>query len=192
MRFQISYTCRNDTASMTSSEDFDSFLKTGYLNALRPGSSMNILLQKYGDDYWSVKERETNGLIYGIITVGGIEFHIHNEIISAINYRPDHFKNSEYQGKEGLGTKVPWIFENPALPEVEANLSSRQISYTKRIIHGPKNEPIKFAAGDFHLHLEANDKLVILETEGGVTILFDQYGSSGPHPKATQICKYYF
>ncbi len=52
---------------MTTSSDFDYFLKHGFIENLLPGTSMSSLLTMFGDDKWYIKEKESNGLVYGIM-----------------------------------------------------------------------------------------------------------------------------
>ena len=101
---------------MTTSEDFDFFLNNGFIDGLNPGSSMNILLGKFGDNNWYVKEVENNGLIYGIIKIGFIEFHIYDERISGISYRPD----LPFNKKDFDKNLMPWISKYRQILEIES------------------------------------------------------------------------
>ena len=96
---------------MISIIDFDHFLKKGFIEGLSGGSSMDILLAKYGNDIWYVKETELNGLLYGVIKIGFIEFHIYNERINCISYRPD----ISFSKKDFKGVEMPWISKNSNL-----------------------------------------------------------------------------
>ncbi len=168
---------------MISTYDFDHFLKNGYIDGLLPDTSMKSLLSIFGDDFWLVKELEVNGLIYGIIKVGFIEFHIYNEKINGISYRPDlHFPKEDFKNID-----IPWIYKKRSLMNVESELSNRNIIYKKYSIQGPI-KTFKTAGGLF-IGLEDCEHTFI-DTEGGVTFLFEVNSKNG-QLDAYQICKYY-
>jgi len=168
---------------MISSIDFDHFLKKGFIEGLSAGTSMEILLSKFGDDYWIVKETEVNGLVYGIIKIGFIEFHIYNEMINGISYRPD----MSFPKKDFTGVAIPWIYEKRSIDKVEIELSNRNITYHKFLVTGPLNA-FETAGGNFFGLEEGEYKFI--DTEGGVTFLFEENPKNGLL-EAYQICKYY-
>ncbi|MBN8790099.1 MAG: hypothetical protein J0I84_23700 [Terrimonas sp.] len=167
---------------MTSSNDFDFFLKNGFIEGLSEGSSMNILLTKYGNDNWYVKEIENNGLIYGIIKIGFIEFHIYNEQISGISYRPD----LPFDKKDFKNIQIPWIYKVVDISDIENNLTTKKIEYKKYIVNGPKNT-FRTAGADL---LITDGGHTFIDTEGGVTFLFDT-NEKTRRLEVYQICKYY-
>lgn len=84
---------------MIADKDFDHFLRKGYIEGLVPGTSLETLLNIFGHNHWYVKDIENNGLIYGIIKVGFIEFHIYDEKLNGISYRPDiTFPKKDFKG----------------------------------------------------------------------------------------------
>lgn len=168
---------------MISTNDFDHFLKKGFIEGLSSGVSMEILLTEFGDDFWYVKETEVNGLIYGIIKVGFIEFHIYNEKINGISYRPDIL----FSKKDFKGLDIPWIYKKRSLMNVEVELSNRNILYKKYTIKGPL-KTFKTAGADL-FGLE-DCEYTFIDTEGGVTFLFAENITNG-QLEAYQICKYY-
>jgi hypothetical protein len=168
---------------MTTSQDFDFFLKYGYIKGLEPGSSMNLLLTKFGDNYWYVKEIENNGLIYGIIKIGFIEFHIYNEKISGVSYRPNLFHNK----KDFKPGTTPWIYKIREIVEIEKTLKTKEIDYNKYSVNGPL-KVFKTVGVDL-IGLEDGEHTFI-ETEGGVTFLFD-INEKTNLLETYQICKYY-
>lgn len=168
---------------MISSKDFDHFLKKGFIEGLTPAAPMHILIDAFGDDFWIVKETEVNGLIYGIIKIGFIEFHIYNEKINGISYRP----NLSFPKEDFKGVTMPWIYKKNSLASIEAELSKSNILYKKYTLVGPLNH-FRTAGADW-ISLEAGDHIVI-DTEGGVTILFEPNNKNG-ELEAYQICKYY-
>lgn len=168
---------------MISSEDFDHFLKHGHIQQLEPGTPMQVLLSKYGEEYWTVKSTEQNGLIYGIIKVGCIEFHIYNEKISGVSYRPDiSFDESDFEG-----VTMPWIVENKALHAVEKTLNDKAIAYKKYVI---AMEVDWFEIGGDSFFKDPDVDLTVMETEGGVGFLFDTNTQTNAL-EAYQICRYY-
>jgi len=168
---------------MTTSNDFDHFLKHGYIENLLPGTSMNILLTKFGEENWYVKEKELNGLIYGIIKIGFIEFHIYNEKVNGISYRPyNSFSKDDFDGQE-----IPWIYKDKKISKVEEYLVAKKIRYKKYIVTGPL-ETFN-TAGALLLGLEDCEHTFI-DTEGGVTFLFED-NETRNEQDAYQICKYY-
>ncbi len=167
---------------MISSTDFDYFLQNGYIPNIQPETSFNILLSKFGDKHWIVKEKEFNDLIYGIIKVGFIEFHIYDEKISGISYRPDlSFPKSDF--KE---VSIPWIYRHRSIASVEKNLNKRKIEYTKYIVQGPLNN---FSTAGTDLFGLDEGEHTFIDTIGGVTFLFE--GEEKERLEAYQICKYY-
>ena len=168
---------------MISTTDFDHFLKNGFIAGLKPGTSMQKLLSAFGDDYWYVKETEVNGLIYGIIKVGFIEFHIYNETVSGISYRPDIlFSKNDFKNVD-----IPWISKRRRIETVENELCKRNILYKKYTIKGPL-QTYETAGADF-FGLEDCEHTFI-DTEGDVTFLFEENAKDGKL-EAYQICKYY-
>lgn len=168
---------------MISSEEFDYFLKRGYLNAIEPGSHLTSLISKFGNDNWYVKDYENNGKILGIIKVGITELHIYNEMISGVSFRPDILFNS----KDYKGIRKPWIIKSNTLDSIIEFLNKRNIKFTKYLIDGP----LKFfkTAGVDLFSIEEGQHTII-DTEGGVTFLFNSNFVSG-EIQAYQICKYY-
>ena len=169
---------------MISDKDFDHFLRNGHIDGISPGTSMEVLLGKFGDDYWYVKEIENNGLIYGIIKVGFIEFHIYNEQINGISYRPDiPFPKEDFQD-----VIMPWIFNNREISLVEKNLIDKNIAYKRYIVTGSSNS-FHQAAGCL-IGLNQDYEHHIIDTVGGVTFLLE-YNEKTKQLEARQICKYY-
>ena len=168
---------------MITNNDFDYFLKYGYIENLSPGTSMDILLIKYGDNNWIAKEVETNGLIYGIIKIGFIEFHIYNEKVNGISYRPDiSFPKEDFKG-----VTIPWIYKIREINKVEENLTNKKIGYKKYVVKGPLKTYMTAGADLFGLE---DCEHVFIDTEGGVTFLFDS-NEKTKHIQTYQICKYY-
>ncbi|MFT3747098.1 MAG: hypothetical protein QM768_02230 [Agriterribacter sp.] len=167
---------------MITSSDFDFFLKYGFIKGISEGSSMDNLLSKYGNDNWYVKHIENNGLIYGIIKIGFIEFHIYNEKISGISYRPD----LPFSKKDFDGVVIPWIYKSKDISRVEECLKIKQIVYKKYTIKGPSS---LFSTAGADLMLNDGDSTFI-DTEGGVTFLFET-SKKTEQLEAYQICKYY-
>lgn len=168
---------------MTSTNDFDHFLKTGYIEGLPSGTSMEKLLNIFGDDFWYVKETEVNGLIYGIIKIGFIEFHIYNEKINGISYRPDIL----FSKKDFKGGDIPWISQRRSLKKIEGELSKRNITYKKYTVKGPLKTFETAGADLFGLE---DCEHTFIDTEGGVTFLFEE-NNKNRGLVAYQICKYY-
>lgn len=167
---------------MISTNDFDYFLKNGFIENLKPGTSFNILLSQFGENNWIVKERELNGLIYGIIKIGFVEFHIYDEKISGISYRPDiSFPISDYKHME-----IPWVFQDKDINSVEENLLNRKIHFTKHIIKGPLET---FSTAGVDLFGLEEGEHTFIDTIGGVTFLFED--GENNQLEAYQICKYY-
>ena len=168
---------------MISTIDFDHFLKKGFIEGLSSGTSMEILLTKYGNDFWLVKETEINGLIYGIIKIGFIEFHIYNEMINGVSYRPDIlFPKNDFKGVD-----IPWIYEKKSIDEVESELSNRNIAYKKYTVKGPLKT---FETAGAELFGLEDCEHIFIDTEGAVTFLFEENVITGLQ-EAYQICKYY-
>lgn len=168
---------------MISSNDFDHFLKNGYIEGLASGTSMHKLLQEFGEDYWYVKETEVNGLIYGIIKVGFIEFHIYNEKINGISYRPDIlFSKEDFKDKD-----MPWIYEKRRLEDIENELTKRNIGFKTYTVFGPLDGFV--TAGIEFFALEECEHTFI-DTEGGVTFIFEENPQNG-QLEAYQIARYY-
>jgi len=168
---------------MTTSSDFDYFLKHGFIENLLPGTSMSSLLTMFGDDKWYIKEKESNGLVYGIIKIGFIEFHIYNEKVNGISYRPDlPFSKDDFSGQ-----KIPWIYKDKEISRVEKYLSAKKIKYKKYVVNGPLETLT--TAGALLLGLEDCEHTFI-DTEGGVTFLFEDNERTNGQ-EAYQICKYY-
>lgn len=168
---------------MIADNDFDHFLRNGHIEGLAPGTSMKILLNKFGDDYWYVKEIENNGLVYGIIKVGFIEFHIYDEKISGISYRPDIL----FPKKDFKDVTMPWIFKNREISKVEKNLNSKKIGYKKYVVTGPLKTFDTAGAALFGLE---DCEHHFVDTEGGVTFIFVD-NERTKQLEARQICKYY-
>jgi hypothetical protein len=167
---------------MITTTDFDFFLRNGFIEELEKGSSMNILLERFGNDNWYVKNIENNGLIFGIIKIGFIEFHIYNEQINGVSYRPD----LPFLKKEFKRAKIPWIYKNLEISEIENNLKTKEIDYKKYTI----NRPLKpYSTAGAVLLLEDGEHTFI-DTQGGVTFLFDKNETTGKL-ETYQICKYY-
>ena len=85
-------------------QDFNHFLKTGFLASFPPATPLETILTCYGNDNWLVKDQENNGLIYGIIMIGMTEFHIYNEKLNGISVKPYAFDQQNDRGKS-----YPWI-----------------------------------------------------------------------------------
>lgn len=169
---------------MIADNDFDHFLRNGHIEGLAPGTSMKVLLSKFGDDYWYVKEIENNGLIYGIIKVGFIEFHIYDEKLNGISYRPD----ITFPKKDFNGVTIPWIFKDREISLVEKNLNFKNIVYKRYAVAGSSNT-FHSAAGCL-IGLEEDYEHHIIDTVGNVTFLFE-YNQKSKQQEARQICKYY-
>ncbi|MES2776054.1 MAG: hypothetical protein V4722_17890 [Bacteroidota bacterium] len=167
---------------MTTSSDFDFFLKHGFIKGLSKGSSMNILLTKYGTDNWYVKHIENNGLIYGIIKIGFIEFHIYNEKVNGISYRPD----LPFPKKDFKGVTIPWIYKIIEISKIEDNLKAKKIDYRRYLVNGPSK---LFATAGAELMLD-DGVHTFIDTEGGVTFLFET-NKKTCKLEAYQICKYF-
>jgi hypothetical protein len=168
---------------MISTIDFDHFLKKGFIEGLPSGTSMEILLIKFGNDHWIVKEIEVNGLVYGIIKIGFIEFHIYNEMINGISYRPDlSFPKNDLKGVD-----IPWIYKKRSIDNVESELSNRNIAYKKYTVKGPLKT---FETAGAELFGLEDCGHTFIDTEGGVTFLFEENPKKGML-EAYQICKYY-
>jgi len=168
---------------MLSSRDFDHFLKYGFIKNLPPRSPMTILLDRFGNNNWYTKEIENNGLIYGIIKVGFIEFHIYNEKINGISYRPDlPFLKGEFKG-----STIPWILKHNKIPAIKERLERRKIQYKHYRIKGPysifKTAGATFSCSDPR-------EQTFIDTEGGVTFIFET-GRQSNRQEAIQICRYY-
>ncbi len=168
--------------NMITSADFDFFLKHGFIKELSKGSSMNILLTKYGNDNWHIKHIENNGLIYGIIKIGFIEFHIYNEKINGVSYRPD----LPFPKKDFKGVTIPWIYKNIEISKIEDNLITKRIDYKRYKVQGPSK---LFATAGTDLILD-DGVHTFIDTEGGVTFLFET-SEKTEKLEARQICKYY-
>lgn len=168
---------------MTTSEDFDFFLKNGFIEGLNPGSSMDILLNEFGNNSWYIEDRENNGLIYGIIKIGFIEFHIYDEKISGVSYRPDIPFNKKHFKKGS----IPWVSKYREISEIEATLSNHKIEYKKYSITGPsrafKTAGAHFSGLDIGIH-------TFIDTIGGVTFIFET-DEKTEQLETYQICKYY-
>jgi hypothetical protein len=167
---------------MISSNDFDYFLKHGFIESLLPGASINVLLTKVGDNNWYTKEKELNGLAYGIIKIGFIEFHIYDEKVNGISYRPDHSFSEDDFGRQ----VIPWIYKDREISKVEEHLRANRIDYKKYTVTGPLEA---FATAGALVGLGEGEHTFI-DTEGGVTFLFEDGGGTGAQT-AYQICKYY-
>jgi len=144
---------------------------------------MNIILDKFGNENWCVKDIENNGLICGIIKIGFIEFHIYNEKISGISYRPD----LPYPIKDFKGVKRPWIYKNVEISQIEAQLITKKIGYKKYVVRGPL---ASFEPAGAYLVLDDECESTFIDTEGGVTFLFE-HNQKTDKLEAYQICKYY-
>ena len=162
---------------MITEKDFDYFLKNGFIEGLDSKTPLNEIIDRFGSEYWTVKETESNGLTYGIIMVGMAELHIYDEKLNGISFKPYAFDPTEFNGME-----QPWISEKVKLSEIITELENREIKFKKYIVKGPKTKFI--SAGAELLNLE-NGKHLFIDTEGGVTFLFDS------ETESYQICKYY-
>ncbi|MEC4004964.1 hypothetical protein OX283_009875 [Flavobacterium sp. SUN052] len=168
---------------MTSTNDFDHFLKKGFIEGLAPGTSMEKLINIFGVDFWSVKETEVNGLIYGIVKIGFIEFHIYNEKINGISYRPEIL----FSKKDFKGVNIPWISKKRSLIKIESEIAQRNITYKKYTIKGPLKN---FETAGAHLFGLEDCEHTFIDTEGGVTFLFEENNKNG-ELETYQVCKYY-
>lgn len=168
---------------MTSTNDFDHFLKKGIIDGLPSGASMEKLINIFGVDFWYVKETEVNGLIYGIIKIGFIEFHIYNEKINGISYRPDIL----FSKKDFKGVEIPWISKRRSLKKIEGELTKRNIAYKKYTVKGPLKT---FETAGVDLFGLEDCEHTFIDTEGGVTFLFEENNKNN-ELEAYQICKYY-
>jgi hypothetical protein len=162
---------------MITEKDFDYFLINGFIEGLNSETSLNTIIDRFGNDSWTVKETENNGLIYGIIMVGMTEFHIYNEKLNGISFKPYAFDKTEFDG-----IKEPWISGKIKLKEITTELNIRKIQFQKYSVIGPKTE---FKTAGVELHSLENGKHTFIDTEGGVTFLFDTEN------EAYQVCKYY-
>lgn len=168
---------------MISDKDFDHFLRTGYIEGLAPGTPLDTLLSIFGDNNWYTKEIENNGLIYGIIKVGFTEFHLYNEKLSGISYRPD----LPFPKKDFKGVKMPWIYKNRTIPLVEEKLNTKKIDYKRYVVSKPL-KAFETAAGWFGGDSDFDH--VFIDTVGGVTFCFDD-NEKLKELEARQVCKYY-
>ncbi len=162
---------------MITEKDFDYFLKTGFIEGLNSETSLNLIIERFGNDYWTVKETENNGLTYGVIMIGMTELHIYNEKLNGISFKPYAFDKTEFNGQ-----KEPWISEKTKLEEITIELNKRKVQFQKYNVTGPKTE---FKTAGVELHSLENGKHTFIDTEGGVTFLFDSENES------YQVCKYY-
>jgi len=89
---------------MITEKDFDYFLINGFIEGLNSETSLNTIIERFGNDSWIVQETENNGLLYGVIMVGMTEFHIYNEKLNGISFKPYAFVKTEF-----IGAKEPWI-----------------------------------------------------------------------------------
>ena len=167
---------------MIDEKGFDCFLKTGSLKGLEPQAPLNKLIALYGDDYWTVQEKESNGLIYGIIMVGMVEHHIYDEKLTGISIRPYAFDDNDYQT-----ITPPWIATKLKLKDILTELTNRGIGYKKYNAIGPLPKFNTSGARSFDL---SEGEHTFIDTEGGVTFLFDS-NSESPEIEMYQICKYY-
>lgn len=168
---------------MISDKDFDHFLRTGYIEGLLPATSLETLLEIFGHDHWYVKEIENNGLIYGIIKIGFIEFHIIDEKFNGVSYRPD----ISFPKKDFKGVQMPWIYKNRQISLIEEKLNAKKIAFKRYRISKPQS-PFETAAGTF-IGLSDEDYHFI-DTAGGVTFVFE-YNEQIKQLEVRQICKYY-
>lgn len=168
---------------MITDKDFDHFLRNGNIEGLLPGTSLETLLSIFGHDHWYVKETESNGLIYGIIKVGFIEFHIIDEKFNGVSYRPD----ISFPKKDFTGVRMPWIYKSRQISLVEEKLNAKNIAYKRYVVSKPENT-FETAAGTF-IGLSDEDYHFI-DTVGGVTFVFD-FNENTKQLEARQICKYY-
>lgn len=166
---------------MISNKDFNDFLRQGYITGLQQGSSMSKLLKEFGPDIWYVKNTAKNGLIYGIIKLGITEFHIYNEKISGISYRPNIF----YSPEDYSDTSAPWIIEQNKMDQVESKLANERIKFKKYEVCGPVET---FETAGAQLFLLEEGSHIFIDTEGGVSFLFE-FEDGNLH--AYQICRYY-
>lgn len=167
--------------AMITSTDFDHFLKNGFIEGLPARTPMHVLLTQYGNDYFYIQHVESNGLIYGIIKIGFIEFHIYDEMVSGISYRPDLY----FPKKDFKGVDMPWIYKNRPIDKVEQQLLKRGIDYKKYTVQGPMN-PLEVAAGAFYME---EGESTFIDTIGGVTFVFDE--NENGLLETRQVCKYY-
>jgi hypothetical protein len=162
---------------MINEKDFDYFLKNGFIEGLNSETSLNTIIDRFGNDYWTVKETENNGLTYGIIMVGMTELHIYNEKLNGISFKPYAFDKTEFNR-----IKEPWISEKTKLKEITTELNVRKVQFQKYSVIGPKTE---FKTAGAELLSFENGKHTFIDTEGGVTFLFDSENET------YQVCKYY-
>lgn len=178
---------------MISNQDFNDFLRLGYIPGLENGTSMEKLTKRFGDNKWYVKNLSKNGLTHGIIKVGITEFHITDEKISGLSYRPHILFNEE----DYNDYTAPWITTQTRLLDVELNLTAEKITYRKYSVDGPTKNGFK-TAGCLLLALDKGSHTFI-DTEGGVTFLFNEVDdeifaflrSKKKRLDAFQICRYY-
>jgi len=168
---------------MIADKDFDHFLRNGYIEGLLPGTSLKTLLSIFGHNHWYVKEVENNGLIYGIIKVGFIEFHIIDEKFNGVSYRPD----ISFPKKDFKGVSMPWIYKNRQISLVEERLNVKNIAYKRYVVSKPV-DAFETAAGTFWGLSDCDHHFI--DTVGGVTFAFD-YNENLKELEARQICKYY-
>jgi hypothetical protein len=167
---------------MISSEDFDHFLKHGFIKDINKGTSMNVLINKFGKDYWYINDF-FNGQNYGIIKIGFIEFHIAEDKISGISYRPDiSFSTNDF-----AGVTIPWIYECREIEKVEEELRKRDIKYKKFVVNSSVKK-VDTAGGTILFDQSINYDTAFIDTEGGVTFEFKPEKSS---LFAFRIAKYY-
>jgi len=121
--------------------------------------------------------------VYGIIKIGFIEFHIYNEKLNGISYRPD----LPFSTKDFAGQTIPWIHNDKELSKVEENLKVRKINYKKYDVKGPLETLSTAGALLFGLDDSVH---TFIDTEGGVTFLFEP-DKKRNDLQAHQICRYY-
>ena len=150
---------------MLSNDDLNNFLRTGLIEGLAPGDSMHKILDKYGHDCWYARNTEDNGLLYGVLKVGITEFHVYNEKITGICYRPD----TSYLPEEYEGIEPPWIIRTRELEKIEQKLKALNIDYKKHVVQGPLKN---YKTGTILWYGLENMEYTYLVTEGNVTFSF--------------------
>jgi len=109
--------------------------------------------------------------------VGMTEFHIYNEKLNGISFKPYAFDKTEF-----IGAKEPWISDKIKLKEITTELNIKKIKFKEYSVIGPKTE---FKTAGAELRSLENGKHTFIDTEGGVTFLFDSENET------YQVCKYY-
>lgn len=152
---------------MISTRDFDHFLKHGFVEGLKGGTPMEVLLNKYGNDHWYIYEVYKNQT-FGIIKIGFIEFHIVYGKLHGLSYRPDvSFGMEDFEN-----VSIPWIHRFRRIESIERELIKKQIAFKKYAIHSSMGS---FQTAGYHVsfNVTADYYTTFIDTEGGVTFEFD-------------------